>query len=260
MKIYTRTGDDGTTGLLGNSRVKKDDPRIEAVGAVDELNASVGVVIAHLPIAAQKVRPWLDTIQSDLFVIGALLATPEGAGKTFATLPPTRVTALEEQIDQMETDLPALKNFILPQGNTGAAFTHLARAVGRRSERRIVTLAAQHPIDALVITYINRLADFLFVLARWINKHEGGLETAWIPNPSAAGKASAAPAPGPDRLDATLKKLEHEKQGRQTLFEKAAAEMQKKKEQADRAFRQGVDQIKKDGGKVEPPPSPFDLD
>src|SRR5438105_2712329 len=116
MKIYTKTGDDGTTGLVGGSRVHKDALRIEAYGDVDELNAALGVVLAHLPRAAQAARGWLETVQSDLFIVGVLLATPASAAKKVTALAPTRAEALEQQIDQMEQSLKPLKNFILPQG------------------------------------------------------------------------------------------------------------------------------------------------
>lgn len=259
MKIYTRTGDDGTTGLRGGGRVRKDDPRLEAYGTVDELNSTLGVVIAQLPIAAHKARPWLDTIQSDLFAVGARLASTEPPAEGQFTLDPARVSALEQEIDQMDSELPPLKNFILPQGNPCTAFAHVARAVARRAERRVVAFAAVEAVEPAILAYLNRLTDFLFVLARWINRHEGGGETAWIPSGKVKG-STAAGVPGPDRLEATLGKLDQDKKKRETLFEKAAAELQKKKEQSERAFRKSVDQINKDGGKVEPPPSPFDWD
>ena len=180
MKIYTKTGDDGSTGLLGNVRIRKDALRIEAYGAVDEVNAVLGVVRAHIASAAQKTRGWIDALQSDLFVIGTMLATPPGEARARAILEASRIQTLEEQIDQMESELQPLVNFILPQGTPAAAFCHLARATSRRAERRIVSLAAQEKVDPLVLAYINRLSDFLFVLARWINVKEGGSETAWI--------------------------------------------------------------------------------
>jgi len=264
MKIYTKTGDDGSTGLLGNVRIRKDALRIEAYGTVDEANAVLGVVHAHITPAAQKARGWIDALQSDLFVIGALLATPPEESRARAALDAGRIQALEQQIDQMETELRALVNFILPQGTPAAAFCHLARATSRRAERRIVALAAQEKVDPLVLTYTNRLSDFLFVLARWINVKEGGSETAWIPregsSPATVVHAAAPEAPKADRLGETLRKLEDEKNARKTLFEKAASELQKKKENAAKAFHEGVDQIKKEGGPVKPPIREIDLD
>src|SRR5262249_40030995 len=126
MKIYTKTGDDGSTGLFGGARVRKDSLRIETYGEIDELNAALGVVLAHLPTSAHSARGWLETTQSDLFVIGAQLATPPEAARKLASLPAGRTETLEQQIDQMEKVLPPLKNFILPQGVPCAAFLHLA--------------------------------------------------------------------------------------------------------------------------------------
>lgn len=254
MKIYTKTGDDGTTGLLGNSRVRKDAMRIEATGEVDETNALIGILLAHLPPAAHAARGWLDAIQNDLFIVGAVLATPASSSRKFAELPPTRIETLEQQIDQMEKNLKPLQNFILPQGTPCAAFLHWARAVCRRAERRVVALDGQEKLNPVVITYLNRLSDFLFVLARWVNHQEGGTETAWI-NP--LGNPSA---PQPDKLSASLGKLEMEKERRKSLFEKTSEELKKKKAEAERNFRQNVDQINKDGGKVEKDVRPIDLD
>jgi cob(I)alamin adenosyltransferase len=255
MKIYTKTGDDGSTGLLGNTRVRKDAPRIEAYGEVDELNAGVGVVLAHLPGAANSARGWLDSIQNDLFVIGALLATPAQDTRKRTSLSSERTAMLEQWIDQMEKNLKPLKNFILPQGTPCAAHIHLARAISRRAERRIVTLDAQEKVEAAILIYINRLSDFLFVLARWVNHQEGGTETAWI-NPSGEG----AGLPQADKLSASLSKLEQEKERRKSLFEKTSSELQKKKAEAEKSFQQSVDQIKKEGGQVEKPMRPMDLD
>ncbi len=254
MKIYTKTGDDGTTGLLGNSRVRKDALRIEVVGAVDEINAALGVALAHLPSAAHAARGWLEAIQNDLFIVGAVLATPPSSSRTFAELPPTRVEALEQQIDQIEKNLKPLQNFILPQGIPCAAFLHGARAVCRRAERRIVTLHSQEKLNPLMLIYLNRLSDFLFVLARWVNHQENGTETAWI-NP-----LGDPGSPQPDKLRASLGKLEMEKERRKSLFEKTSEELQKKKADAERHFKQNVEQIKKDGGKVEKDVRPIDLD
>jgi len=260
MKIYTKTGDDGTTGLLGNVRVRKDAARIEAYGAVDELNAALGLILAQLPAAAQAARPWLNAVQSDLFIVGTLLATPPSDSKRRAELPATRIHALEEQIDQMEEELPPLKNFILPQGAFCACLAHQARAVSRRVERRVVALAAEERVDRDVVPYLNRISDFLFVLARWVNVHEGGHESTWTYSEAEGAKIESESAKPKDRLGATLKKLETDKENRKTLFEKTSSELQKKKEIADKLFRQSVDQIKKDGGPVEKPLRDMDLD
>ncbi len=260
MKIYTKTGDDGTTGLLGNIRLGKDAIRIEAYGTVDEANAALGLVLAYLPAAAQAAQPWLNSIQSDLFILGTMLAVSPSDPKKRADLPPQRVLALEDHIDQMESQLKPLTNFILPQGAPCAAFAHVARAVSRRAERRVVSLAHQERVDKIVVTYLNRLSDFLFVLARWINTHEGGSETTWTYSEVDGAKTSSMAAQPADRLNSTLKKLEVEKENRKTLFEKASHQMQQKKEMADKLFRQNVEQIKKDGGKVEKPFRDMDLD
>jgi cob(I)alamin adenosyltransferase len=255
MKIYTKTGDDGTTGLLGGARLRKDAVRIEAYGEVDELNAGLGVVLANLPSSAHSARGWLDTVQNDLLVIGAILATLPQENRKHATLSPIRIANLEQQIDQMEKILKPLKNFILPQGTPCASFLHLSRAICRRAERRVVALDSLEKIDASVLVYLNRLSDFLFVLARWVNQQEGGTETAWI-NPS----GETLGQPQPDRLSASLQKLEQEKQRRKSLFEKTTTDLQKKKAEAEKSFQQSVEQIKKEGGQVDRPVRDIDLD
>jgi len=259
MKIYTKTGDDGTTGLLGGPRVRKDASRIEAHGAVDELNAAIGLAAAHLSSATESARGWLSAVQSDLFSLGTLLATPPAAPAR-AELPASRTEALERHIDQMEAALQPLKNFILPQGAPCAGFIHMARAVCRRAERRMVQLAGQETVDPALLAYMNRLSDFLFVLARWVNHREGGTETLWKAPPPGAGAKETLPAGQPDRLQATLQKLESDKENRKTLFEKASSDLEKRKQSAEQAFREGVDQIKKEGGKVEKPLRDLDLD
>jgi cob(I)alamin adenosyltransferase len=253
MKIYTKTGDDGTTGLLGAQRVRKDDVRIEAYGEVDELNAALGVLLSQLPLSAQDLAPELTNIQNDLFAIGAQLATPAGTTKVLAVLDPARVHALEQSIDRMEKDLPPLKNFILPQGTGSCSFAHLARAIARRAERRVVALSGLDTVAPLILTHLNRLSDYLFVAARWLNKQDGGTEIPWI-----TGNAGAAPAA--DRLETTLQKLEDEKKKRATLFERASSDLNRKKELAQKLFKQNVEQINKDGGKVEKPLRDVDLD
>ncbi|MEP7217820.1 MAG: cob(I)yrinic acid a,c-diamide adenosyltransferase, partial [Bacteroidota bacterium] len=169
-KIYTKTGDDGTTGLFGGRRVAKDSVRIESYGTVDELNSVVGMARAAgvLPEHDQL----LSTVQEHLFILGADLATPQGGMKNYS-LP--RVTAaetecLERAIDALEEGLPPLKNFILPGGTPAGAALHLARTVCRRGERLVVMLIHEEPeVGVLPMQYLNRLSDFLFVLARAVN-------------------------------------------------------------------------------------------
>jgi cob(I)alamin adenosyltransferase len=178
MKIYTRTGDDGTTGLLGPGRVGKHEPRVEAFGAVDELNASLGVA------RALDTSRWLDAelpaIQSRLFNLGAELATVEpDALARLERVSEEDVFALENWIDARELDLPPLRRFILPAGSPLAAELHRARTVCRRAERRVVALAQQESIEPRLLHYLNRLGDLLFVLARWCNRQTGGHEIEW---------------------------------------------------------------------------------
>jgi cob(I)alamin adenosyltransferase len=233
---------------------------LEAYGALDELNAAIGVVLAHLPKTAGPTLSWLNAVQSELMIIGTLLATPASDSKRRADLSPARLQALEDHIDQLEEDLKPLQSFILPQGGPCAAFTHSARTICRRAERRVVALAGQERVDKGSLAYLNRLSDFLFVLARWVNTQEGGQETTWTYSESEGAKTTSETAKPSDRLGASLKKLEAEKEGRKTLFEKASTQLQKKKEMADKLFRQNVDQINKEGGKVEKPLRDMDLD
>ena len=198
MKIYTKTGDDGNTGTPGKRRVPKDSRRIEAYGAVDETNAALGVVLAHLPVrrpsGGDPALAERDPKRSPDHRHAPGHAT---LGFQEARRPSVRPhPALEDQIDQMEADLKPLTNFILPQGTPGAAFAHLARAICRRAERRVVALAHDERVDKAVMTYLNRLSDFLFVLARWINAHEGGPETAWSYSEAEGAKTTSEACPG----------------------------------------------------------------
>lgn len=179
MKIYTRTGDDGTTGLLGPGRVPKHAPRVEAYGAVDELNACLGVARAldHERWASEA----LAGVQADLFALGAELAAPDPAAIAGTRLADERVSALERWIDAMEAELPPLGNFILPGGSPLGAELHRARTVCRRAERRVTALAVSEPVAGTTVRYLNRLADLLFVLARWCNQRAGVAETMWRP-------------------------------------------------------------------------------
>ena len=176
VKIYTKTGDAGETGLFGGGRVPKDDPRVRAYGDVDELNAMLGFGVALAPEEFE--RETFQTIQRDLFSIGAELATPNPA-KLRASVTADQVSALEQVIDKYEATLPPLKNFILPGGTPKAAALHLARTTCRRAERSVVTLGRDQQISPLIIHYLNRLSDLLFVLARAVNKQAGRADIAW---------------------------------------------------------------------------------
>lgn len=186
MKIYTRTGDDGTTGLFAGGRVKKNDPRVEAYGTVDELNCLVG--LARAVSEDLELDAILAGIQDDLFVVGADLATPVTSGADVARaqrLEDGRIGALEVLIDRLEADLPPLRAFILPGGGLVGAQLHLARTVCRRAERRTVALVeAGIETRAVVLRYLNRLSDLLFVIARWANHRQDAGEVEWHPERS----------------------------------------------------------------------------
>jgi len=180
VKIYTRTGDSGQTGLLGVGRVRKNAARVEAYGGVDELNASLGFACAA--VTDPGLLDLLASIQRDLFAVGAQLADvrkDKGKDVNKETLPAQRVTDLERAIDRFEEELPPLKRFILPGGCETGARLHLARTVCRRAERRIVALAAEEEVPVLILAYVNRLSDLLFVLARLVNHRAGAGEIAW---------------------------------------------------------------------------------
>jgi cob(I)alamin adenosyltransferase len=169
-KIYTRTGDDGTTGLIGGKRVSKSSPWIEACGSLDELNALIGVIRSDaLPARVDKV---LQLVQNDLFVIGAEIAAPEEATRKSRGIGNEEVKELESEIDALESDLTPLKQFILPGGARAAAELHLARAVTRRAERQCVVLSRVEKVAPQILCYLNRLSDLCFVLARYINRHQ----------------------------------------------------------------------------------------
>jgi len=179
MKIYTKTGDRGDTRLFDGTRVRKNDARVSAYGDVDELNAFIGAAAALLK--DRSLAPMLEAVQRDLFSIGAQLADPrsqERAGGKFR-LPPERITTLEETIDQFQTELPPLRQFILSGGGPDGAMLHVARTVCRRTERRVVELAGSISINPDILTYLNRLSDFLFVLARLVNHRQGLEEKPW---------------------------------------------------------------------------------
>ncbi len=178
MKIYTGSGDRGQTSLFSGERLPKDDERVEAYGDLDELNATIGALMAALPSQAAEIRLELDTVQAHLFSIGAWLATSPGApaADSLPPIDPDRATALERSIDRIDATLPPLAGFILPGGSPAAAWAHIARTVCRRTERRVVRLSTGiHPGASAeqvqrAIVYLNRLSDYFFVLARHLNR------------------------------------------------------------------------------------------
>jgi|SRR5688572_19368521 len=178
-KVYTRTGDDGTTSLGAGQRVPKDALRVETYGTVDELNSNVGVALAAdlEPTVADALR----RIQNDLFHLGSDLCVTE-QDKTVRPVPriePRHVDALEDLIDRLSADLPPLENFVLPGGTPGAAQLHVARAVCRRAERLAVTLSRSESVGGHVVVYLNRLSDLLFVMARWENRKKATPDVLW---------------------------------------------------------------------------------
>jgi cob(I)alamin adenosyltransferase len=185
-KIYTRTGDDGSTGLVDGSRVGKDSARMEAIGCVDEANCAIGMAVVVL--SGEAFGAALTRIQNDLFDLGADLATPKGDGD-FAPSPmelrivPAQVAWLERAIDAVNADLAPLTSFILPAGSEAAARAHVARACVRRAERACVALAHEAPVNPAALAYINRLSDYLFVLSRALNRN-GASDVLWVPGAS----------------------------------------------------------------------------
>ena len=178
-RIYTRAGDKGETSLGDGSRVPKLDCRIGAFGTVDELNAALGVVLAE-PGLPERLRESLTRIQNDLFDVGADLAVPFGIGDRLRVEQPS-VDQLEQLCDELNADLPMLKSFVLPGGTAAAARLHVARTTCRRAERDALTADDEHGINPLVLAYLNRLSDFLFIAARWVNAQAGEQEPLWKP-------------------------------------------------------------------------------
>ena len=179
MKIYTKTGDDGTTSLFGGKRIDKNDLRIEAYGTVDELNSIIGTALSE--IKTREVRDALTKIQNTLFIIGSDLATPgdlKNSNKVLR-LEQKSINDLESQIDSFNDRLPELKNFILPGGTKSASLLHLARTVCRRAERKVVELTKSIEISKNLIIYLNRLSDLLFVLARFENHSSNIPDVKW---------------------------------------------------------------------------------
>lgn len=182
-KIYTRTGDDGSTGLGDGQRVAKDSSRVEAYGTVDETNSAMGLLRAHLNVNSNAnvngihaLDDSISRIQHELFDLGGELCIPN-----YRILQPACIERLEQQIDRMNEDLPMLKNFILPAGNLATAQAHMARTICRRAERRLATLVAQDDdVSPLALQYLNRLSDWLFVVSRHIAREHGGTEVLWV--------------------------------------------------------------------------------
>jgi len=172
-KIYTRTGDDGTTGLATGERIDKCDPRVEAFGAVDETNSTIGLVLAE-PDLPPDVRESLTRVQHDLFEIGAELSLPD-----YRKIAAEHVSRLEHDLDRLNDDLPPLKEFVLPGGNRAAASCHLARTICRRAERRAWAVTKVASVNPSALHYLNRLSDLLFVMARCLARRNGGQEALW---------------------------------------------------------------------------------
>lgn len=178
MKIYTKKGDSGETSLFGGTRVSKSSARIEAYGTVDELNSIIGLAASHS--LSPKGTFLIDKLQQQLFVLGSDLATPVSSKTQVSRIGDEEIEALEQAIDEMEEELPPLKNFILPGGSQAGATFHFARTVCRRAERAAVACSKEEELSEASIRFLNRLSDFLFVLARYENKYIDADEKTWI--------------------------------------------------------------------------------
>ena len=177
MKIYTKKGDLGETSLFGGKKLSKHHLRIESYGTVDELNAHIGLIRDNSGV--EPIRDLLKEIQDTLFVVGGMLASAPGKKPDYLNITAEDILLLEKAIDDMDESLPALKNFILPGGHPQVSQCHVARCVCRRAERRVVGLAQEEAVDPLVIQYLNRLSDYLFVLARKVGQDLGVNEVEW---------------------------------------------------------------------------------
>lgn len=179
FKIYTKKGDDGTTGLIGGVRVPKHHLRVESYGTVDELNSHLGLIRASG--GHEEVKLLLPQIQDRLFTIGSLLASAPGSKMAVPDLYESDIESLEQEIDRLTKPLPELRNFILPGGSVAGSEAHVARCVCRRAERLVVQLSEEEEVEALVVAYLNRLSDYLFTLARALDLSEGKEEIPWVP-------------------------------------------------------------------------------
>ncbi len=183
-KVYTRAGDSGTSALIGGERVGKDTARLECYGTVDELNATLGLVIAALEgsAAEPRLRPTIERIQNELFNVGTQLATPDADRRSRSpSVQQRHVEAMEAEIDSLNQDLAPLTSFVLPGGGTVSAHLHLARTVCRRTERLVVGLSRSEDVDAVLLAYLNRRSDALFVFGRWAAFKDGVPEQLWAP-------------------------------------------------------------------------------
>src|SRR6185369_12326464 len=177
MPIYTRTGDKGKTSLFDGTRVLKFHPRVNTYGTIDELNSTIGSILAHLPAKHALVKKELEKIQHELFDIGSALATPEPLPVVGLA---DRPKEFEKLIDQMTAKMPELKAFILPGGSKAGSLIHIARTIARRTERQLVELMQEEDVDKTVVVYLNRLSDLLFTMARYVNHLEKKKEIKWI--------------------------------------------------------------------------------
>ncbi len=181
FKIYTKQGDDGKTALIGGERVSKHHSRVESYGTVDELNSHIGVVRAQIQGTAEE--SLLAEVQNDLFTIGSFLASASGSNQKLPkALDDAKINKLESEIDRLTATLPPLQNFILPGGTVIGAQAHVARCVCRRAERLVVNLRDNEEVPDFVVIYLNRLSDYLFTLARFLDHNNGGTEIIWIAN------------------------------------------------------------------------------
>lgn len=172
-KIYTRTGDDGTTGLGDGNRVRKDSARVEAFGTVDETNSAIGIILAQSSLS-ERIRQCLTEVQHDLFELGGELCIPG-----YEAIQQSFIDRVERDLDEFNKDLPPLKDFILPGGGPATAACHMARTITRRAERRTITLQADEDVRGEILRYLNRLSDLLFVIARQLARAENGKEVLW---------------------------------------------------------------------------------
>lgn len=179
MKIYTKTGDKGSTGLIGGTRVSKSDVRLEAYGTIDELNSHIGLLAAYCKNEEQKA--FLQNIQNLLFTVGSSLATDTTKTdyKAASVMKPEHVETIEQEIDRMNEELAPLRHFIIPGGSLAAGQCHVCRTVARRAERRIVEMEKTYPVEELIIKYVNRLSDYFFVLARKLLMDDKTEEIVW---------------------------------------------------------------------------------